>query len=82
MSSREELPLFVDPMLARTGPLPKSEGWAFEVKFDGRRLQLRRDGHAVCLRSRPGGNCTEEFPELAALARVLGDTAPFDIQLN
>jgi bifunctional non-homologous end joining protein LigD len=59
-------------MLARTAPLPAGEGWALEVKFDGMRLQLRRDGRAICLRSRPGRNCTEEFPELAAIARVLG----------
>jgi bifunctional non-homologous end joining protein LigD len=72
MPSREPLPRFVAPMLARTGPMPTGQGWAVEVKFDGMRLQLRRDGHAVCLRSRPGRNCSEEFPELAAIARVLG----------
>lgn len=59
-------------MLARTGPVPVGGGWAVEVKFDGMRLQLRRDGRAVCLRSRPGRDCTEEFPELAAIARALG----------
>jgi bifunctional non-homologous end joining protein LigD len=59
-------------MLARTGPLPTGDGWAVEVKFDGMRLQLRRDGHAVCLRSRPGRDCSEEFPELAAIAGALG----------
>jgi bifunctional non-homologous end joining protein LigD len=58
-------------MLARTGPLPNGDGWAIEVKFDGMRLQLRRDGHAVCLRSRPGRDCSEEFPELAAIASAL-----------
>ena len=72
MPSREELPRFVAPMLARTGPVPVGDGWAVEVKFDGMRLQLRRDGRAVCLRSRPGRDCSEEFPELAAIARALG----------
>jgi bifunctional non-homologous end joining protein LigD len=72
MPLREELPLFVDPMLARSGPLPVAGGWAVEVKFDGMRLQLRRDGRAVCLRSRPGRDCSEEFPELAAIADALG----------
>jgi hypothetical protein len=70
--SREPLPRFVAPMLARTGPMPAGQGWAVEVKFDGMRLQLRRDGHAVCLRSRPGRNCSEELPELAAIAGALG----------
>jgi bifunctional non-homologous end joining protein LigD len=59
-------------MLARTGPVPTGRGWAVEVKFDGMRLQLRRDGHAVCLRSRPGRDCSEEFPELAAITGALG----------
>jgi bifunctional non-homologous end joining protein LigD len=59
-------------MLARTGPVPVGVGWAFEVKFDGMRLQLRRDGRAVCLRSRPGRDCSEEFPELTAIASALG----------
>jgi bifunctional non-homologous end joining protein LigD len=59
-------------MLARTATVPLGEGWAVEVKFDGMRLQLRHDGHAVCLRSRPGRDCSEEFPELAAIAGALG----------
>jgi bifunctional non-homologous end joining protein LigD len=41
------------------------------VKFDGMRLQLRSDGRAVCLRSRPGRDCTEEFPELAPIQGTL-----------
>lgn len=70
--AREDLPRFVAPMLARSGPVPVGVGWAAEVKFDGMRLQLRRDEHAVCLRSRPGRDCTEEFPELAGIGRALG----------
>ena len=69
--SREDLPRFVAPMLVRTGPVPVGVGWAFEVKFDGMRLQLRRDGRAVWLRSRPGRDCTEEFPELAPIRSAL-----------
>jgi bifunctional non-homologous end joining protein LigD len=59
-------------MLAHTGPMPVGGGWAFEVKFDGMRLQLRGDGRAVCLRSRPGRDCSEEFPELAPIQTALG----------
>jgi bifunctional non-homologous end joining protein LigD len=58
-------------MLARTAPMPAGDGWAFEVKFDGMRVQLRSDGRAVCLRSRPGRDCTEEFPELALIHGTL-----------
>jgi bifunctional non-homologous end joining protein LigD len=72
VSSREQLPRFVEPMLARSAPMPAGAGWAVEVKFDGMRLQLRHDGHTVCLRSRPGRDCSEEFPELAAITSALG----------
>jgi bifunctional non-homologous end joining protein LigD len=72
MAAREELPRFVPPMLARTAPVPKGDAWALEVKFDGMRLQLRREGRAVCLRSRAGRDCSEEFPELAAISEALG----------
>ncbi|MGZ6638080.1 MAG: hypothetical protein ACXVH3_31325 [Solirubrobacteraceae bacterium] len=32
------------------------------------RAQLRHGGRRVCARSRTGRDCTEEFPELAAIA--------------
>ena len=35
------------------------------------RAQLRYDGRRVCVRSRPGRDCTAEFPELAAIAEAL-----------
>jgi bifunctional non-homologous end joining protein LigD len=43
-----------------------------EVKFDGMRAQLRWDGRFLCLRSRPGRDCTGEFPELAAIGDAPG----------
>jgi len=63
----EELPRFIAPMLASTGPAPTEQGWALEVKGDGMRAQLRYDGRGICVRSRPGRSCTSEFPELADL---------------
>jgi bifunctional non-homologous end joining protein LigD len=42
-----------------------------EVKWDGIRAQLRYDAGGACLRSRPGRNCTAEFPELAELHDTL-----------
>jgi len=59
-------------MLARSGSVPVGGGWAVEVKFDGMRIQLRCDGRSPRLRSRPGRDCTEEFPELAAIREALG----------
>jgi bifunctional non-homologous end joining protein LigD len=49
-------------MLASTGPVTTEAGWALEVKRDGMRAQLRYDGRRVCVRSRPGRDCTAEFP--------------------
>jgi bifunctional non-homologous end joining protein LigD len=63
---------FIEPMLARSGPVPDGDGWALEVKFDGMRAQLRWDGRGLCLRSRPGRDCSVEFPELQAIADALG----------
>ncbi len=71
---REPLPRLIAPMLLRPG-LPARERraeWAFELKWDGMRAQLRiaPDGR-WCLRSRPGRACSDQFPELAALADAL-----------
>jgi bifunctional non-homologous end joining protein LigD len=43
-----------------------------ELKWDGMRAQFRvaRDGR-WCLRSRPGRNCSDQFPELAPVADAL-----------
>jgi bifunctional non-homologous end joining protein LigD len=59
-------------MLARSGPLPvREDRWAAEAKWDGCRLQVRFDGKRLCLRSRPGRDCTAEFSELHGLGDAL-----------
>jgi bifunctional non-homologous end joining protein LigD len=65
-------PRFIEPMLARSGTVPESRDWVLEVKFDGMRAQERVDGGSVCVRSRPGRDRTEEFPELGAMLDALG----------
>src|SRR3954447_13060779 len=71
---RESLPRLLAPMLLECGlpPAGARDRWALELKWDGMRAQLRvaRDG-AWCLRSRPRRDCSEQFPELAALAAAL-----------
>jgi bifunctional non-homologous end joining protein LigD len=59
-------------MLAQTGSAPADQRWAVEVKWDGMRGQLRWDGRRLCVRSRPGRDCTDTFPELAAIGAALG----------
>jgi ATP-dependent DNA ligase len=65
---REPQPTFIAPMLLTSGDVPGGQAWTLEVKWDGCRAQLRYDGRAVSVRTRTGRNCTEEFPELAAIA--------------
>jgi bifunctional non-homologous end joining protein LigD len=69
---REPQPTFIAPMLLTSADVPGGEAWTLEVKWDGCRAQLRYDGRSVSVRTRTGRNCTEEFPELAAIADALG----------
>jgi hypothetical protein len=60
--AREQLPRFVSPMLARAGVPCEADGWAYEVKFDGMRAELHIQAGKLCLRSRPGRECTSNDP--------------------
>jgi ATP-dependent DNA ligase len=46
--------------------LPRGEGWIYEVKFDGYRIQIHKAGDAITLYTRNGADWTERFPRLAA----------------
>ncbi len=69
----QPLPDQVAPMLARPGRLPNDEDrWAYEIKWDGvRALAYCRPGE-VLLASRNQRDITHTYPELRALARVMG----------
>src|SRR5436309_532239 len=60
-------------MLASNGALPDRGNWAFEVKWDGARVQVSSDGRTVSMRSRRGRACAEEFPEIRRLLDCLQD---------
>jgi bifunctional non-homologous end joining protein LigD len=78
----EPLPRFVAPMLlTATHEVPSASGWALEVKWDGMRAQLRFDDRRVTVRSRPGRDCSAQFPELQAIAGALREQAVFDGEL-
>jgi bifunctional non-homologous end joining protein LigD len=71
--SREEMPEFVEPMLAKSSALPREESeWAFEVKWDGVRAIARSTPEGVSLRSRNDKDISPAYPELAALRDALG----------
>jgi bifunctional non-homologous end joining protein LigD len=72
----EEIPAFVEPMLAGLSSLPAEESeWAFEVKWDGVRALARSQPGRIALLSRNGNDITAAYPELRALNRALGSHA-------
>ncbi len=65
----------VPPMLAETREKPFTKaGWLFELKLDGYRLTVAREGGDATLLSRNGHDFTATFPEVARAVGAL----PFD----
>jgi bifunctional non-homologous end joining protein LigD len=62
---------FIPPALPklRASP-PTGEGWLYELKFDGYRVQLHKDGLSSAIFGRNGGDFSRRFPAVAAA--VLG----------
>ncbi len=72
-ADREPMPEKLEPMLARSGPLPPDDGrWAYEIKWDGVRAIAYVEGGRVRLTSRNGKDITPRYPELRELGRALG----------
>jgi bifunctional non-homologous end joining protein LigD len=61
--------------------LPKGEGWRYEVKFDGYRMQVHKNGRDVTLYTRNGADWTERFPHLAAALTSIPGSAIIDAEL-
>jgi bifunctional non-homologous end joining protein LigD len=71
----EEMPAFIEPMLASPAQLPADDsGWAFEVKWDGVRAIAHSQPGRVSFLSRNRNEITAAYPELRALNRALGST--------
>ena len=65
------LPEF-DPMLAvLSDKLPKDEDYFFEIKWDGIRVNLRKEGDEVMLVSRGGRDISDKFPEVIDEAKKI-----------
>ena len=72
-ADREPMPSGIEPMLARTGTLPREDGrWAYEVKWDGVRAIGYAEGGRLRLLSRNANDITPRYPELRELGRALG----------
>jgi bifunctional non-homologous end joining protein LigD len=63
---------FIEPAVPILKPRPpKGDGWLYEIKFDGYRVQLHvRDGQAI-IYSKNGADFTKRFPRIAAAAAEL-----------
>ena len=63
---------FVDPCIPTLAAKPPAgAGWVHEIKLDGYRLIVRRDGKAVRLFTRRGYDWTDRYPAIAAAAAKL-----------
>jgi bifunctional non-homologous end joining protein LigD len=63
---------FIDPCIPTLAAKPPSgPGWVHEIKHDGYRLIVRRDGEAVRLFTRRGYGWTDRYPAIAAAAAKL-----------
>jgi bifunctional non-homologous end joining protein LigD len=59
-------------MLATSEAKPFSRaGWLYELKYDGYRMLVERDGDAVRLLSRNGNDLTSSFPDIVAAVAAL-----------
>lgn len=69
----EPMPELIEPMLATpsTEPPLTSQGWAFEMKWDGLRAVTYIDGGRAKVLTRNGNDVRTSFPEIALLAESL-----------
>src|SRR5271170_2864850 len=67
---------FIEPCIPSRAPKPPSgAGWVHEIKHDGYRLIVRRDGDTVRLFTRRGHDWTDRYPAIAAAGlnmKILG----------
>jgi bifunctional non-homologous end joining protein LigD len=66
---------FVPSIPTRTGIIPTGPAWVREIKFDGFRMIVRRDGDRVRLLTRNGHDWSEKYPAITEAARRLKPTS-------
>jgi bifunctional non-homologous end joining protein LigD len=72
LSRRVRTDGFIDPCIPTLAAKPSSGlDWVHEIKHDGYRLIVRRDGKAVRLFTRRGHDWTHRYPSIAAGAAML-----------
>jgi DNA ligase D-like protein (predicted ligase) len=80
MAERRAAPGFVEPMTAKiVTALPDGPGWLYEVKLDGYRALILKDGARIRIISRNEKDLTAAYPTVAAAAMKLrAETAVLD----
>jgi bifunctional non-homologous end joining protein LigD len=63
---------FIEPcLLSRADRPPPGPGWVHEIKHDGFRMMVRRDGAGVRLLTRRGHDWSDRFPLIRISAAAL-----------
>jgi bifunctional non-homologous end joining protein LigD len=63
---------YIPPCIpTRAYKVPSGAGWVHEIKHDGYRLQVRREGDSVRLFTRRGFDWTRRYPAIAVTATLL-----------
>ncbi len=77
------MPPFIEPCLAKLADdPPRGASWVHEIKFDGYRIQARKNGENIALLTRKGLDWTSRFGPLAdAFKRVAARSAVIDGEL-
>jgi len=80
---KETLPTFIQPELAQAASdPPRSAGWLHELKLDGYRIQVRKDGPRVRLLTRTGLDWTHRMRPIAQqLKDIPAESAILDGEL-
>jgi bifunctional non-homologous end joining protein LigD len=80
IAKRRARPAFVEPMTAKVvSALPEGEAWLYEVKLDGYRALIIKNGARVSVISRNEKDLTSAYPGVAAAgSRLKADTAVID----
>jgi bifunctional non-homologous end joining protein LigD len=70
-------------MLATLARAPFTrEGWIFEIKYDGYRVLVRKDGDQVALVSRNGNSLNGSFPDIVAALEAMPGSFVWDAELT
>jgi bifunctional non-homologous end joining protein LigD len=60
------------PMHATTGTLPKTKGWAFELKWSGMRAMVINEPGLTTISDDDGEDVSRAFPEIRRIGRAIG----------